>query len=148
MSVLEAERIDELLDSWPVGRLATQGDEGPRQFPVVFACTREPGPVLWTPVDGKPKSGRELARVRDLRARPRASLLLDAYHDDWSRLWWLRIDVDARVIRPAEPSSDARVAAALAALERKYPQYERVPVLGEPPTLIELRPRAMRSWSA
>lgn len=148
MSALAAERIDELLDSWPVARLATQGEEGPRQVPVVFACTREPGPVLWSPVDGKPKSGRELARVRDLRARPRASLLLDAYDDDWSRLWWLRIDVEARVIRPADPRGDARVAAALDALQRKYPQYASVPVLGDPPTLIELRPRAMRSWSA
>ena len=40
----------------------------------------------------------------------------------------------------------AGVAAALAALRSKYPQYGRVPLLSDPPTLLRFEPRALRSW--
>ena len=136
--------IDRLLDTWPVARLATLPGRGaPQQVPVVFARS---GEVLWSPVDAKPKGGGELARVRNIRADPRVSLLLDHYDSDWSRLWWIRIDTEARVIRPARPDSDPECAAAVAALERKYSQYAHVPVLGKPATLLALRPRGIRSW--
>ena len=39
-------------------------------------------------------------------------------------------------------------AAALDALIAKYPQYPAVPVLRDPPTLLEFRPVSMRSWCA
>lgn len=147
MSRLPEDAIAALLERWPVARLATLG-AGARvhQVPIVFACT--PGPRLWSPVDGKPKRDGELARVRNVRAHPEVSVLLDDYDEDWSRLWWLRIAATARVIRPAEPDSDPQVAAALSALRAKYPQYASVPVLREPPTLIELVPVTMRSWCA
>ncbi len=144
---LPDDRVADLLGRWPVARLATLGADGRvHQVPVVFACTE--GPVLWSPIDGKAKSGAELARVRNVRANPEVSLLLDDYDPDWSRLWWLRIEARARVIRPAERDSDPRVAAAIDALIAKYPQYPAVPVLRDPPTLLEFRPVSMRSWCA
>jgi PPOX class probable F420-dependent enzyme len=133
------------LATWPVARLATRGSAGPRQVPIVFARVQGD---LWSPIDGKSKSGRELARVRDVRADPRVSVLLDEYGPDWSRLWWIRIDGVADVVRPADPKSDSRVADALAALRAKYPQYESVPILREPPTLLRVRPRTVTSWCA
>jgi len=143
---LRQPEIDHLLRHWPVARLASRGPGGrPHLVPVVFAAS---GGVLWSPVDGKPKSGGELARVRHLRRHPEASLLLDHYDDAWSALWWLRIDVDVRVIAPADPAGDAAVAAAVAALEAKYPQYQQTPVLRQPPVLLALCPTAMRSWRA
>jgi len=124
--------IGALLDSWPVARLATLGPEG----------------LLWSPIDAKPKRAGELARVRHLRAHPAASLLLDEYSDDWSRLWWLRVDVTARVVEPADSGAGAAAAAAVAALRAKYPQYAQVAVLREPATLLELRPVRIASWCA
>ncbi len=139
---LSAERVERLLTEWPVARLATVAPDGrPHIVPIVFA--RHEG-IIYSPVDGKPKSGRELARVRHVRADPRVSLLLDDYADDWSQLWWLRIDVTASVV-----DSDAKgAAAAVEALRRKYPQYAQVPVLQSDEILLAFEPTAMRSWCA
>ena len=86
--------------------------------------------------------------MRHLRANPAASLLLDDYAEDWSRLWWLRVDATARVVEPATLDADTDVAAAVAALRAKYPQYARVAVLRDPPVLLELRPLRIESWCA
>jgi PPOX class probable F420-dependent enzyme len=138
---LPDDTIDALLDRWPVARLATVGPDGqPHAVPVVFA--RVAG-ELWSPIDGKPKSAGELARVRHLRAEPRASLLLDHYEGDWRRLWWLRVDVRARIATPPEDLEPA-----VEALLRKYPQYRETDVLRDPPTLLALRPVRRTSWCA
>src|SRR5215471_9385467 len=101
-----------LLERWPVARLATLGPAGPQLLPVVFARA---GECLWSAVDGKPKSGGELARVRHVRADPRVALLLDEYTEEWSELWWLRVSGRASAIGSV-PERDAEVAAAVAAL--------------------------------
>ncbi len=143
---LPDETVERLLDAWPVARLATLGADGRSHLvPVVFARC---GGLLWSPVDGKPKRGGELVRVRNVRGDPRVSLLLDQYDADWTRLWWLRVDGDARVEQPEDPDGDAEIAAALRALRAKYPQYERTPILGDPPTLLRIRATARRSWCA
>ncbi len=143
---LPPETISRLLDTWPVGILASVDSEGrPHQVPVVFARV---GSLLWSPVDAKPKAAGELARVRNLRANPRASLLLDHYDENWTRLWWLRVDANARVAEPPDPDADPEVTAAVAALRRKYRQYHDIPVLRAPPTLLALDPIAVTGWCA
>ena len=144
--MLSEPRIEELLDTWPVARLGTIAKDGaPRLVPCVFArCAGS----LWTPIDGKPKARAEPARVADLRRDPRATLLLDDYAEDWSRLWWIRVDADGDLHEPASEASDARFAAAADALRAKYPQYATTPLFRERPLLVELRPRRVSSWSA
>jgi PPOX class probable F420-dependent enzyme len=138
--------IERLLDTWPVARLATLAPGGrPHQVPIVFARA---GGRLWSPIDAKPKAAGELARVRHLRAHPEASLLLDDYREDWSRLWWLRVDAVGRVVEPAEPVAEAEILAAVAALRAKYPQYAHTAVLRDPPVLLALEPLRIRSWCA
>lgn len=142
---LSAERVERLLTEWPVARLATVAPDGrPHIVPIVFA--RHEG-TIYSPVDGKPKSGRELARVRHVRADPRVSLLLDDYDRDWTRLWWLRADGIARILEA--PAADApELAAPVAALRAKYPQYRDVPVLRDPPTLLAIELTPPSTWSA
>ncbi len=142
---LSEDAIAERLESWPVARLASSAEDGrPHQVPIVFARS---GGRLWSPVDGKPKRRGELARVRNLRAHPEISLLLDDYSSDWTQLWWIRIDATAEVLQPV-PSNDPEVSAAIAALEAKYPQYASVPVLRAPLTLIAFEPSRIVSWTA
>jgi len=142
---LSPETIQDQLTRWPVARLATIGVDGrPHMVPIVFAYV---GDCLWSPVDGKPKRGGELARVRNLRAHPEVSLLLDDYDSDWTQLWWIRIDATAKVLQPAS-ANDPQLSAAIAALEAKYPQYASVPVLRDPPTLIAFEPTRIMSWTA
>ncbi len=142
---LSEDVIAERLASWPVARLASSAEDGrPHQVPIVFAQSRG---RLWSPIDGKPKRRGEVVRVRNLRAHPEISLLLDEYSSDWTQLWWIRIDATAEVLQPVA-ANDPEVSAAIAALEAKYPQYASVPVLRAPATLIAFEPTRIMSWTA
>ena len=143
---LPARGIDHVLDRWPVARLATIGADGaPHQVPIVFARV---GGTLWSPVDGKPKSGGVLARERNIAQHPAVSLLLDDYDADWSRLWWVRASGQARVWRPVAPHDDAELSAISAALREKYPQYRDVDLLRDAPSLIGIEVERVTSWCA
>ena len=52
-------------------------------------------------------------------------MLVDHYDDDWSLLWWVRADGEARMVE-CGPVFDA----AVAGLVGKYPQYEDQPPQG------------------
>src|SRR5947209_7091875 len=106
------------LDAQRVAHLATTGATGrPHVVPVCFVRLES---RLYVPIDAKPKRGdpRHLARLRNLRARPEAVLLVDCYDEDWTQLRWLMIRAAAGILEDG-----AERAAALAALEERYPQY-------------------------
>ena len=118
-----------------VARLATTGPAGPHLVPVCFALA---GDALYSAVDWKAKSGRPLRRLANIAAEPRVSLLADHYEEDWTRLWWVRADGTARILR-----GGAAAAAALRTLAEKYPQYrERAP---EGP-VVEVAVTAWSGW--
>lgn len=122
-----------------VARLATADGSGePHLVPIVFALD---GDAIHTCVDDKPKTTRQLRRLADIAANPRVSVLVDHYSDDWSQLWWIRIDGIATV-----HSTDTDAGAiGLDALVRKYPQYQEKCPPGPVITIDRLR---WRSWSA
>ena len=136
--------IADLLASCPIGRLAmvSAAGGGPWVAPVVFAPSEG---SIWTPIDGKPKSGTPLARLANAAADPRAALLLDEYSEDWSRLWWVRIDGTIRA-HGVEGEPREAAAEAIAALRGKYPQYRTVPLFSGPPTLLELTIDRVSGW--
>ena len=108
----------ERVGSARVGRLATTTPDGrPHVVPCCFALRTD---TLYTAVDGKPKSTARLARIRNLEADPHAALLVDHWAEDWTELWWVRVDADARII-DGGPEFDA----ALELLAAKYEQYGR-----------------------
>lgn len=121
----------------PVARLATVDAGGrPRVVPCCFALD---GDFAYSAVDHKPKRSSRLARLDDIRAHPAVSLVVDHYEDDWSELWWVRLDGAARVVEEGpdwERGIDLLVA--------KYPQYrERRPT--GPVIVIAVERR--RAWS-
>jgi PPOX class probable F420-dependent enzyme len=106
--------------------LSTIGPDGrPRSVPVCFVlgtAGNVAGPAIFSPLDEKPKASanpRALARVRDLGARPAATLLVDRWSEDWDRLGWVRLDVVGTLVEPGAPDH----ATAIADLRVKYPQY-------------------------
>ena len=109
----------------------------PHLVPIVYAY--ENG-ILFTAVDRKPKSTYRLRRLRNIEDNPNVSVLIDHYDDDWSRLWWVRLDGTARVVR-----SGPVLRHGLALLTGKYDVY-----ITEPPPgpVIEIRVERVRSWSA
>ena len=115
-----------------VGRLATVTAAGrPHVVPVCFALSD--GRIL-TAVDAKPKATTALARLENVRATGRASLLVDHYEEDWTQLWWVRVDGAAEVI-------DSQ--AAIDALAAKYEQYRTARPAGP---VIAIAPDRWRSW--
>lgn len=128
-----------LLEEQPIARLATIAPSGrPRLVPVCFALLED---ALAIAVDEKPKSTVRLARLTDLARDPRATLLVDRYDTDWSRLAWVRVEARAEVL-----AAGAAWPAALAALRDRYDQYRVMDLEGRP--LIRLRPERIVSWRA
>lgn len=136
------DRVEELLDRWPVARLATIGPHArPHQVPIVFARV---GPLFWSSIDGKPKRSETPIRVENIRRNPHVSLLLDHYDSDWTQLWWARVDGVARI---AEEDDD-ETHAAFSALRAKYPQYATTPISAAETQLIRIEAQAVHSWFA
>ena len=123
---------EERLAQARVGRLGTVIGAGrPHIVPVCFAV--HDGRIV-TAVDAKPKQTRELARLANVEATGRASLLVDHYEEDWTRLWWVRVDGSAKV------TGDE---AAIDALAAKYDQYRAQRPAGP---VIDIDPERWRSW--
>jgi len=102
-----------------VARLGTVTAAGhPHLVPCCFALD---GDVLYTAVDDvKAKTTRALRRLDNIRLRPTVSVLVDHYDDDWSTLWWVRLDGSARLLVDGDEREQA-----LDALADKYEQYSR-----------------------
>jgi PPOX class probable F420-dependent enzyme len=118
-----------------VARLATVTPHGRPH--VVPCCTALVGDAIYSAVDGKPKTTLALQRLSNVAAHPTAALLVDHYDDDWSTLWWVRVDGSARVVADAGERS-----LALQHLTAKYPQYVDRPPPGDVLALDGLRWRA------
>jgi PPOX class probable F420-dependent enzyme len=126
----------ELASTARVGRLGLLDErERPRVLPITFVLV---GDSVWSAVDRKPKrvAAGDLARVRWLRTRPWATLLIDRYSDDWDQLAWLQLIGQVTVVDGAQPPEE---------LIDRYPQYRR-----DPPTGPLLRLDVMRAvhWRA
>ena len=119
-----------------VGHLATvRGGGHPHLVPCCFVLH---GETLYSAVDAKPKSTLALQRLDNVAANPWASLLVDHYQEDWSALWWVRVDGIARIITSG-PEFDR----ALVDLAAKYEQYVRQP---PPGPVIAIAVQGWRAW--
>jgi PPOX class probable F420-dependent enzyme len=122
----------------PVARLSTADAQGtPHIVPITFAVE---GDRVVSAVDGKPKRGGRLHRLENIHANPRVSLLVDHYHEDWRRLWWVRADGAARIV-----DAGPELAHALELLSARYPQYELMELIG-PAIVVEVE--SWNGWAA
>jgi PPOX class probable F420-dependent enzyme len=122
--------------------LATIDPDGrPRLVPICFVLLAD---ALWTPLDDKPKAVtdvRDLARVRDILARPDVTVLVDRWSEDWTELAWLRISGRAQLVEPADVPAEVRTG-----LRTKHPQYRDHDLGVRPALRIEIVTTA--GWSA
>jgi PPOX class probable F420-dependent enzyme len=86
-------------------------------------------------VDDKPKSGAELARIRNIRSNPHATVLFDRWDEDWRALAWVMVRGRARI----EPPGTGAVE-----LAARYAQYRDSPPAGD---VIVVRPTRVLWWS-
>jgi PPOX class probable F420-dependent enzyme len=124
--------------SAPVARLGTVASDGmPHLVPVVFALRDD---VVYTAVDAKPKTTQRLRRLANIERHPLVSLLVDHYADDWTQLWWVRIDGIAVIHHEGNV-----LHAGHDLLRAKYAQYQTVPLNGP---VIAIAVQRWRSWHA
>lgn len=108
--------------------------------PVVYAAD---DCFVGVPIDRvKPKSSPRLQREHNLRADPRAVLLVEHWdRQDWTQLWWARAE-----LRWQAPGGEtSRLAELLAArLAGAFPQYRDQPFS----SVLVLQIVAVTGWSA
>jgi PPOX class probable F420-dependent enzyme len=123
-----------LLAEARVAHLATSDQYArPHVVPVVFVWQE---PVLYTPLDRKPKRDDDwhaLRRVRNIETNGRVAVVVDRYDEDWSRLAWVLLEGIATILE----SGVERDAAAVA-LREKYAQYEKLSLDGRPVVRVEI----------
>ena len=122
-----------------VARLATlRADGTPRLVPITFALVD--GLICSAVDDVKAKTTMQLARLTDVARDPRVALVADHYADDWSQLWWVRVDGTAEVL-----ADGPRRTAAVVALRAKYPRYETAELAGP---VLAITPTRWSGWTA
>lgn len=126
-----------LLSRERVAELATVTAEGrPHLVPFCFALE---GELLVSAVDEKPKCSRDLKRLANIRADPRVAVLVHRYDEDWSTLWWVRVDGTAEIWEQG-----ARYDHAIELLVEKYEQYREAPPRG---AVIAITIERWQGWS-
>jgi len=123
-----------LLATARVAHLATSDQYArPHVMPIVFVWR---DPVLYTPLDRKPKREDDwhaLRRVRNIETNGRVAIVVDRYDEDWERLAWVLIEGVATIL----DGGDERDAAATL-LREKYAQYQTLSLEGRPIVRVEI----------
>ena len=106
-------------------------------MPICFALEHD---TLFSAVDGKPKRSKQLKRLDNIQRDPRVSVIVDRFSEDWSRLWWVLAEGEARVA-----DERAEREQALQLLCAKYEQYAEAPPDG---AVIAVEIGRWKSWAA
>lgn len=141
MNLSEEQRA--FLDAHRVARLATADRSGvPHAIPLCYARIDD---RLYFVCDEKPKrlGPTRLKRLANIAANPRVALLVDDYSDDWTRLAYLLLHLDAAVV-----TDTGEYAAALAALRARYAPYREMPLRQATHPVVGMAPLLAHLWRA
>lgn len=134
---LDVDEARERFAAARAARLATANEVGrPHVVPIVFALD---GELIYTAIDWKPKTTRQLRRLANIAANPQVAVLVDHYVDDWAQLWWVRADGVARI---AEGPEGER---ALDLLSDRYVEYRSQ---RPPGPVVAIDVQAWTGWAA
>jgi PPOX class probable F420-dependent enzyme len=134
----------QFLEARRVGHLATASATGdPHVVPVCYALDDR---ALYVVADLKAKRrpAHQLRRLENLQANPRATIVVDEYHDDWSRLAWVMVRGTTSLV--GDPAAHAH---ALVLLRARYAPYRSMPLddpLRHP--IVRIEPTRVTTWQA
>jgi PPOX class probable F420-dependent enzyme len=128
-----------LLRQARVARLAT-ADAGGRPL-VVPVCYVFDGTRCYSAVDGKPKSTRNLRRLKNIADNPQASLITDVWDEDWRNLAWVIVEGRAQVL-----TGGTEFTRAVDQLVAKYPQYRALGLDREHGAVVAISPERVLAW--
>jgi len=126
----------DLLDATPVAHLGLLDEAGrPRVQPITYVRVQG---ALWSAIDDKPKR-KTPARIKRLQDNPNATITVDRYDDDWTKLAWVQV---VGVVAVLDLTGHDEV---LQALKDRYPAYRERPPKGP---LLRLQPELVIWWRA
>lgn len=132
---------EELVRESRVARMATVDEKNnPHVVVIVYAFD---GKRLFTPIDEKPKkdSSKKLRRIRNIENNRAVTVLVDQYHEDWSRLAWVQLRGRADIL------TEGRVyEKGISLLNKKYIQYSEMRLDDKPLIVVYLT--KVVSWRA
>ncbi|MGD9762878.1 MAG: pyridoxamine 5'-phosphate oxidase family protein [Candidatus Binatia bacterium] len=133
----------EFLDAHVVGHLATADSTGaPHVIPVCFARVDD---RLYFVADEKAKrhGPLRLKRLANIRENPRAALVVDDYNEDWQRLAFLLLHLEAALVTDWDEYQ-----VALSALRARYPAYRSMALAPESHPMVRLTTVSHHLWRA
>jgi PPOX class probable F420-dependent enzyme len=133
----------EFLDRHRVAHLATADIDGAPH--VVPLCYARVGDTVYFVADDKPKKSgpRRLKRLSNILENSRVALVVDDYDEDWRRLAFLLVHLEARLV-----DTEAEYDEALVALRDRYSQYHRMALAKTTHPMVRLTPRRWHLWRA
>jgi PPOX class probable F420-dependent enzyme len=135
--------VRDFIESARIAHLATVSGAGePHNIPLCFWFD---GSWLYFVIDEKPKrrGGTEIKRMKNIAENPRVALVIDHYDEDWSRLAYVLIHGNARIVE-----DDVEYALAIQHLRHKYSQYRAMLLTQEKNPAIRIEPRRVHAWGA
>src|SRR5258706_9711019 len=124
-----------------VGRLGTADAAG--QPLVVPICYAFDGESIFSAIDAKPKmaSVERLKRIRNIRENAKVSVVIDRYDEDWTRLRYVIIQGEAKLLTEGVDFSRA-----VDLLLAKYPQYRAMGLDRDEGLMIRVKPARVTDW--
>jgi PPOX class probable F420-dependent enzyme len=131
----------DLLRDARVARLGTADRSGrPLVVPVCYVFD---GRACVSAIDAKPKrvAAPGLRRVRNIEANPQATLVVDRYDEDWSRLAWVMVEGPAEILTEGPARAEA-----VDLLREKYPQYRAMGLRRDAAMVLRVVAARTRCW--
>ncbi len=126
-----------------IAHLATVSGAGePHNVPLCFWFD---GARFYFVIDEKPKRkrGTAIKRMKNIAENSRVALVIDHYDEDWSRLAYVLVHGDARIVE-----DDAEYALAIQHLRHKYAQYHAMDLTQDKNPAIRIEPQRVHAWGA
>jgi len=143
MMVSPSKQEEAFIRSHRVARMAT-ADRGGRPH-VVPICYVYDGDAIYSAIDEKPKraSVSRLKRLRNLDENRHVALVIDDYHEEWSKLAFVMIQGEGKILLEGHEYQRA-----VTLLREKYPQYRTMRIGEEERPVIKIVPARIISWGA
>jgi len=126
-----------------VARMATVAEDNkPLVLPICYVFD---GERVYSPIDEKPKnvSIDRLKRVRNIKANPAVSLVIDDYSENWNELRYVLLTGSAEIILPGDERAEHK--GAVEQLREKYTQYRAMEIDKRP--MIRILITRIKQWA-
>lgn len=134
-----SDRMRNFIDGQRVAHLATADRRAvPHVVPVCFAMM---GDTLYITIDEKPKRrpGAMLKRMTNIAENASVAVVVDRYHEDWSKLGWVMLHGSAEILVDGAEHDEAQ-----RQLRSRYPQLQTMSIADQP--VIAMRIERATSW--